>query len=172
MATQTVESAGMENDIIDVESKATAAMGIVKRNMIWSAGVGFLPIPLVELVAITAVQVKLIKELSDHYDVPFSADLARSSVVSLLSSLGGMAISKVLAASLLRVVPVLGQVAAAVTLPVVSAGVSYAIGRVFISHFEMGGTLLDFDPEAVRDHFKSEFQDGVKQAAAQKKNAK
>lgn len=164
MLTQSVESTSMED-------RTAASMGIVKKNMIWSAGVGLLPVPLVELVAITAVQVKLIKELSDHYGVPFSNELAKSSVVSLLGSLGGMAISKVLAVSFLRVVPVVGPLFAAVSLPVVSAGVSYAIGRVFISHFEMGGTLLDFDPEAVRDYFKSQFEEGVKQADSDKKEA-
>jgi hypothetical protein len=29
---------------------------------------------------------------------------------------------------------------------------------VFITHFEAGGTLLGFDPQKVRDYFKSEFE--------------
>lgn len=155
----------------DMESRSSSAMVIVKNNMIWSAGVGLLPIPLVEFVAITAVQIKLIKELSAHYDVPFRKDLAKASIVSLLGSLSGMVLGKVLGTSFLRVVPVVGPLIAVASLSAVSASVSYAIGRVFISHFEMGGTLLDFDPSAVRDYFKSQFEEGMKQNAGQKKIA-
>ncbi|OEJ69074.1 YcjF family protein [Magnetovibrio blakemorei] len=152
-------------EVQDSENKAEVAMDIVKRNMLWSAGAGILPIPLVEFVAITGVQVKLIKELSEHYDVPFRKDLAKSSVIALLGSLGSVTIGKVLATSSLRAIPVVGPLVAALSLPAISAGVSYAIGRVFISHYEMGGTLLDFDPSEVRDYFKSMFDEGVKKAS-------
>jgi len=154
-------------EVENAENRADAAMGIVKTNMLWSAGAGVLPIPLVEFVAITAVQVKLIKELSEHYDTPFRKDLAKSSVIALLSSLGSVTIGKVLATSSLRAIPVIGPLIAVLSLPAISAGVSYAVGRVFISHYEMGGTLLDFDPDAVKDYFKSMFDEGVKKAAKQ-----
>ena len=137
------------------ESSTASSMSIVKRNMVWSAGLGFLPIPLVEFVAISAVQIKLIKELSEHYDVPFRNDLAKTSVISLLGGLGGVAIGQVLAVSSLRAIPFIGPALAAVSLPAVSAGVTYATGKVFIAHYETGGTLLSFDPDAVRDYFKA-----------------
>jgi hypothetical protein len=35
---------------------------------------------------------------------------------------------------------------------------TYAVGRVFIQHFESGGTFLDFDPDKVRAHFEAEFK--------------
>lgn len=148
------------------------AMSIVNRNMVWSAGAGILPIPLVEFIAISAVQVKLIKELSEHYDVPFRKDLAKSSVIALVGSLGSVVLGKALATSSLRAVPVIGPLVATLTLPAISAGASYAIGRVFISHYEMGGTLLNFDPDAVQDYFKSKFDEGVKKAANLGKGAK
>lgn len=163
----TTESTAQTIDMETSETSVDGAMSIVKRNMIWSAGAGILPIPMVEFIAITAVQVKLIKELSEYYDVPFRKDLAKSSVIALLTSLGGVTIGKALATSSLRALPVVGPLVATLSLPAISAGASYAIGRVFISHYEMGGTLLDFDPEAVRDYFKSMFDEGVKEATKQ-----
>jgi len=151
------------------ETSVEGAMGIVKRNMLWSAGAGVLPIPMVEFIAITTIQIKLIKELSEYYDVPFRKDLAKSSVIALLSSLGGVVIGKALATSSLRAVPVVGPLVATLSLPAISAAVSYAIGRVFVSHYEMGGTLLDFDPAAVRDYFKEMFDEGIKKATKQTK---
>ena len=76
-----------------------------------------------------------------------------------------MTIGKALAFSTLRFIPVIGPVIAATSLPAVSAAVTYAIGKVFISHFETGGTLLDFDPVAVREYFRAEFAKGLKEAA-------
>jgi hypothetical protein len=32
------------------------------------------------------------------------------------------------------------------------------MGRVFSQHFEAGGTLLDFDADKLRSHFKTEFE--------------
>jgi hypothetical protein len=34
------------------------------------------------------------------------------------------------------------------------------LSRVFIQHFEAGGTFLSFDPEAVRDYFFEQYQKG------------
>jgi hypothetical protein len=43
-------------------------------------------------------------------------------------------------------------------MPGFAAAVTWAMGRVFIQHFETGGTLLDFNAEKMRDYFKSEFE--------------
>ena len=151
-----------------METETDVPMSIVKRNMIWSGGVGFLPVPMVEFVAITAVQVKLIKELSDHYGVPFRKDLARKTVISLLGGLGSLTVGQALAASSLRAIPFVGPVIAAVSLPAMSAGAAYAIGKVFIAHYETGGTLLSFNAEEMRDYFKSMYDEGVEKAGSLK----
>ncbi|HAE48854.1 MAG TPA: GTPase, partial [Tistrella mobilis] len=61
-------------------------------------------------------------------------------------------------ASLVKAVPVVGTVIGLAVSPTVSYAVTYAIGRVFIQHFETGGTLLNFNPDQLREHFKAEFQ--------------
>jgi uncharacterized protein (DUF697 family) len=145
--------------------KVTQAMEIVKRNMLWSAAAGVVPVPALELVAITAIEVKLVKELAEHYDISFRKDLAKTAVLSLVGSLGSIAIGKMIALSSLRIIPVLGQLVAAVSVPGMAAAITYAIGKVFVSHFEAGGTLLDFDPAKMRDFFRAEFAKSVKNAA-------
>jgi hypothetical protein len=37
---------------------------------------------------------------------------------------------------------------------------TYAVGSVFIQHFETGGTLLTFDAEKVRDFYAQQFREG------------
>lgn len=155
----------MSDEIVNVnetsEAKMAGAMEIVKRNMIWSAGAGLLPIPWIELVAITSIEVKLIKDLSDYYSMTFRKDLAKTAVASLIGSLGSLTLGKILAGSSLRLIPVIGHLVAAASLSAVAASITYAIGKVFISHFETGGTLLDFDPVKVREYFRTEFTKDV-----------
>lgn len=150
----------------EADARIPRALEIVKRNMLWSAGAGVLPMPVVELVAISAVEVKLIKELADHYQLQFRPELARAAVASLVGSLGSVALGKMVVYSGLRAVPILGQAIAVAAVPGIAAAVTYAIGRVFISHFEAGGTLLDFDPAKMREHFRAHYADGLSQGAA------
>jgi len=48
---------------------------------------------------------------------------------------------------------------------------TYVMASVFIQHFESGGTFLDLDPEAVREHFMREFEEGKTLAADLKASA-
>ena len=53
-----------------------------------------------------------------------------------------------------------------------SGAYTWALGRVFIQHFESGGTFLNFDAEKVREHFKAEFEEGRKMAKSAGKEPK
>lgn len=151
---------------LEVEPRVAAAMEIVRRNMLWSAGAGVIPVPLLEFAAITAVEVKLIKELADHYGQPYRKDLAKGVALSLIGSLGSVTLGKMVALSSLRIIPVLGPVVAVAALPGVAAAITYAVGKVCISHFESGGTLLNFDPRRMRDYFRTQYAESLKEAAA------
>jgi uncharacterized protein (DUF697 family) len=56
--------------------------------------------------------------------------------------------------SLIKGLPGFGSVIGALTMPVVSAGATWVIGKVFIQHFASGGTLLDFNPPDYREFIK------------------
>ena len=78
---------------------------------------------------------------------------------ALIASLAGTMIpvtSGMGAASALKGVPILGMIASAFVMPVLSAGATYAIGKAFIQHFESGGTLLDFNPPDYKEFIKAQ----------------
>ncbi|ATB33172.1 YcjF family protein [Melittangium boletus] len=133
------------------------AEAIVKRNTLWAVGAGALIFPVVDVVAASAVQLKMLKNLSDLYGVNFSEGIAKKLVSSLLMSLGGVAVG-VGAASLIKLIPGVGSALGVLTFPLSVAAFTNALGRVFIMHFESGGTLLDFDPKKMQEHFKNEFE--------------
>lgn len=148
-----------------LETRKIKVAEAIKRNMLWSAGAGILPVPALELVAITTVELKLVKELADIYGVDYRRDLAKAAIFSLIGSLGSVTLGKMLAYSSLKSIPVLGYAFAVASVPILSAAVTYAIGRIFEAHFETGGTLLDFDASRVREYFRTEFSNGMKVAA-------
>ncbi|HTE39534.1 MAG TPA: DUF697 domain-containing protein [Steroidobacteraceae bacterium] len=132
------------------------ALKIVNSYMGWSAGAGLIPLPLIDLAAISGVQLKMIHSLSKFYGIPFSRDAAKSVIGALVGG-GSSTVLAAPAASLLKFVPVVGQIAGALTEPALAAATTYALGKVFIQHFETGGTFLNFDPEAVREYYKEQF---------------
>ena len=78
---------------------------------------------------------------------------------ALIASIAGTMIpvtSGMGAASALKGVPILGMIASAFVMPVLSAGATYAIGKAFVQHFESGGTLLDFNPPDYKEFIKAQ----------------
>lgn len=138
--------------------RADKARALVKRNVYWAAGLGLIPVPVVDVLALTGVQVKLLKELSELYEVKFLEDKARTIVISLFTGLGSVGIAHIVARSLFRVVPIVGQLVGAVGASALGGALTLAVGNLFVMHFESGGTLLDFDVNKMRDHFKREFE--------------
>ncbi len=150
----------------DLEIRVTKAMSIVKRNMLWSAGAGVLPLPLIDFALITAIEVKMINELAELYGTPFRKGLAKSAVASLVGSLGSLAIGNAVALGSLRYIPVVGPLIALAALPGTTAAITYAIGKVFVTHFESGGTLLDFDPVEMRQYFRDQYAHGLRHGSS------
>jgi uncharacterized protein (DUF697 family) len=68
--------------------------------------------------------------------------------------------------SLVKGLPGLGTIVGALTMPVVSAGATWVIGKVFIKHFASGGTLLDFNPPDYREFIKIQKEKYAARSAA------
>lgn len=142
-----------------MEEREAQAQEIVMKHVWWAAGMGLIPVPLVDLAAVTATQLKMLKNLSDHYEVEFSEQRGKSIIGALVGgALPGLTAST--AKSLLKFIPGVGGLIGLAAVPALAGASTYALGKVFILHFESGGTLLDFDPDKVRAHFAKEFEEG------------
>jgi uncharacterized protein (DUF697 family) len=68
--------------------------------------------------------------------------------------------------SMFKVLPGFGAVVGGLlAFPAISGAVTYALGKVFVKHFEEGGTLLDLNVEKMREFFASQYQLGRKVVA-------
>lgn len=141
------------------EERLQEATNFVRRRMFWSAGVGLIPIPIFDFVALTALQVDMVRVLARDYGVPFRKEAAKSIITGLVGSVAPISLTGPVA-SVLKAVPIVGMPLGVLTLPILGGASTYAVGKVFIAHFEAGGTLLNFDPEAMNDYFKEKFAEG------------
>jgi len=151
-ASASSETAGSE---MSPEQRKEFATKLVDRFAVWSGVAGFIPMPIVDVLAIGGLQIQMLRRLSQIYGVPFSENSGKA----LIASLAGTMIptsSGIGAASTMKFVPVLGTITAGFVLPALSAGATYAIGKAFIQHFETGGTLLDFNVPDYREFVRKQ----------------
>jgi len=142
------------------DSRLRKGRSLCKKYMLASMAAGLVPAPAFDIAAVTAVQLKMLHSLSRVYEIPFSEQAGKSAVASLLGGVGATSIARGTFGSIVKAIPVVGTIAGAVTMPIIAAAATYAIGRVFLQHFEAGGTLLDFDPEKVRNYFSKLYREG------------
>jgi uncharacterized protein (DUF697 family) len=143
----------------DIDLRSSQAKNIVNKHVIVVMGASLVPIPLFDLVALTSVQLKMLYSLAKHYDVPYSRNLGKSLIASLLGGVMPTSAAMTLA-SLAKAVPGLGTATGMISVSVLGGATTYAIGSVFMQHFESGGTMLDFDPKKMRAYFSGKLEEG------------
>ena len=115
-----------------------------------------------------AVQLKMLSKLCKLYGVRFRENAGKSLIASLIGGLAPSTFSLPVAFSL-KAIPLVGPVLGAVTMPAFSGASTYAVGKVFVQHFESGGTMLTLDPELMKEYFAQQYSEGEAIAAAAKK---
>jgi uncharacterized protein (DUF697 family) len=144
---------------INLSSTEEEANKIVKKSVFIAVGIGFLPFPIVDVLALTSLQLYTIKKLAMRYNVEFSKDRGKSIIGSLVSSIVPVSLSETVF-SAIKIVPIIGYPVSLLALPALGGASTYAIGNVFVRHFEAGGTILDLDTEQVKAYFVEQFKKG------------
>lgn len=111
------------------------ARRIVDRHKNYAAMGGLVPVPAANIASVTAINLRMVKQLSELYGVPFQRDRTRSLIIALIA--GAVPTGAGLAASstLMWIIPgglVWGLGAAALTAGALTRG----IGLVFVDSFE------------------------------------
>lgn len=142
-----------------IETKANDANNIVNRYMLGSITLGIVPIPIVDLAALSTLQVKMLHSLAKLYEIEFSKNLGQSLIASLLGSTIPLSFARN-AASAAKSVPIYGQITGMISMSILGGASTYALGKLFIQHFESGGTFLTFDPQKVADYYAEQLEKG------------
>jgi uncharacterized protein (DUF697 family) len=159
----TVEENELQTDHRAAENEL-AANQVISKYTGWAAGSGAIPFPFWDVAAIAAIEIKMVNELLDIYEKPFSESKARSIITILIGSLSPQLLVGATASTLLKVVPGIGALLASVSLPLLAAGSAYAVGQVVLTHLKNGGDLSTFNPKEKLSEFKEAFHIGKKKA--------
>lgn len=154
----------VENQDLEVQDKERYERALrIRRNYTWfSMGAGLIPVPFVDFAAISGLQLKMIYDLCKLYETPFKEQRGKAIIAALLGYIVPDSLTRGILGTMMRSIPVVGPITGALSMPIFTGATTYAIGSVFIRHFEMGGTLLDFEPEKVKEYFKQKFEEGKK----------
>ncbi len=153
------------------EDRQKKADKIIRNHIAWSMGAGLIPIPIADIFAVSAVQLDMVKQLANAYDIDFEETQGKA----LITSLVGTSIARVMAGTAAKLIPGFGTIVGGAAMVTFSGASTYAIGEVFREHFNTGGTFLDFDTERLKKYYSEKFEKGkevaeqIKQEEEEKK---
>jgi uncharacterized protein (DUF697 family) len=117
------------------------ARKIVERHRTYAALGGLFPLPIVNIAGVASIVLRMVKQLSDLYGVPFERERTRSLVISLMGGAVPTGLGAATASTLVFIVPGSGFVGLAVS-AITAAALTRGIGLVFVDHFESGAMSL------------------------------
>ncbi len=132
------------------------ADSIIRNSVVFASGAGLIPVPVVDLMAVTAVQIEMIRRLCKLYKVDFKETEGKAAIMALTS--GGVA--KLSGRMLAKMIPVVGSIVGGIATSAISGATTYAVGEVFKRHFSEGGTFLDFDWKSFKNYYNEKFEKG------------
>jgi uncharacterized protein (DUF697 family) len=126
---------------------------IIKNHIILAMGAGLVPAPVVDMLAVTLIEVNMIADLAAAYKFPIPHRLVLYKILISLAGGIGPAYFSLKFHHLLKALPLVGY-AVYVGAFSVSGGISvYAVGKIFQRHFESGGTFLSSGNAVLRRYF-------------------
>lgn len=139
--------------------KLPQAGEIIKNHVGFSMGAALVPFPGADLLAVSAVQLNMLRQLAKLYNVSFFDTLGKN----VISAIAGSGMAR-LGASLVKAIPGVGTVIGELSMPILSGASTYALGQVVAHHFQKGGTLEDLDLKTARQEYTEEMDSGKKMA--------
>ena len=138
-----------------MENKKEAAQNIIQSNAFFAAAAGAIPIPAVDVGAVTLVQLDMLKALCRIYSVNYS-EIKGKAVISALSG----SIMARYWASAIKATPGLGTLIGGISMSLMSGANTYSLGKVFDHLLSQYGSLDNFNLEEIRKVFREELSRG------------
>jgi uncharacterized protein (DUF697 family) len=115
--------------------RRSIARKVVERHKIYAAMGGLFPLPIVNIAGVAAINIRMVKQLSELYGVPFQRDRARAMIIGLLGGAVPTGFGAATASTLTFIVPGSGLVGLGVS-AITAGAVTRSIGLVFLDSFE------------------------------------
>ena len=136
-------------------NKQADADRIIRSHVIWAMGAGLIPLPLLDIAAVTGIQFDMIKQLASLYHV----NLTQAEGKTFLSALTGGTFAAI-GSSLIKAIPGIGTVLGGVSMAITSGASTYAVGQVVHGQLATSGGLFDIDMERAKRAYAEAFEAG------------
>ena len=129
----------------------------IKNHVIAAMGIGLIPSIMVEVVGVTGVEVKMIRDLAAIYEFPVPRKLvAYKILISLIGSIAPLYFAARMK-SAVKGLPLFGHAVYIGFLSLSNGAAVYAVGKIFQKHFEFGGKFLSSDNATLRGYFEDQY---------------
>jgi uncharacterized protein (DUF697 family) len=139
---------------------------IIRDHVLYAMGAGLIPIPMIDVAAVTAVQLDMIRQLCKKNGVDFNETQGKAWVAALT----GSTLSR-LAAGVVKLIPGVGTILGGVTMSILSGASTYAVGRVAEESLQKNGSIFEMDFAKAKKRYDEAFEQGKEVAETLKKEA-
>lgn len=157
----TTDATVLTHGITDHQANEHAANNIIYKYTAISTGAGLIPVPFLDLLALSGVQIYMLNELGKLYNYKFEEHRMKSIIGVLVTSLPASALVNS-TSTLFKMVPFIGPILGGITGYIYSAASTYALGKVFNAHFASGMSLLSLDVDKMKQEFQEFHSDYIK----------
>lgn len=155
-ATSTISDDG----VITPRTRENRANEMTATAAKWAAAATLIPVNGLDLAALSGVQANLIINISALYGEKPSKYAVSGVISTLLGTLLPFYGAQLAVPVLLKWVP-FGNLVGLATMAGFGSAATYAVGKVFVSHYENGGKFDEFSATSSADELKSSFTEKV-----------
>jgi len=119
------------------------ALKIVNHYSLLSVGMGLIPNSFFYQIAVGGLLSKMLYDLSELYGTSLTKQKNKAIIASVLGGAHSEWITVYLGDNVEKVLPGMVTIGNAIARPVVAAAITYAIGRLFVKHFDTGAWLRE-----------------------------
>lgn len=139
------------------ENRLDQAGDIIATATKWSVAAAFVPVPYLDLAALAGIQANMVVKLSNVYGEKISNESVRGIISVLLGTLLPANLASTTVSATAKFIPGYGSLIGVAALAAFGSAATYAVGKIFVRHFEQGGTVGTFKAETVKEDLKAEF---------------
>jgi len=140
---------------------------IITTHVVFSMTAGAIPIPIIDVISVTAIQVDMIRQIADVFKVEFNKEVGKSVVTSLI----GTSLAR-FGASAIKSIPGVGTFLGIGSQVILSGAATYSLGKLFEAHFSQNGTLFNINIDSLKAKYEEYYAEGKKFASELKEKSK
>lgn len=146
----------------NVPGASEASHQILRTYTAYTSGAGAIPFPGADMATVGVLQYRMISKIAHEYGVEVEKERLKGIIGSLLATIFSASIAYGPVSQFLALTSGLGWIMKSAVSVSISGATTYALGNVFIRHFESGGTLLDFDVKEQSETYKKLVDEALK----------